>query len=178
MSVVIEHEYRTIDKSDWPLGPWQAEPDKLQWTDEATGLPCLIKRGPVGALCGYVGVPEGHPYFQVDYTDSTEREIAHHCDVPWCNPSPEHVLTVHGGITYSAVCQEGDESESICHIPKPGEPEHVWWLGFDCAHAYDVSPLFLGRLPVFEHQTYRDLAYVQAECTRLAAQLKAMEVAA
>jgi hypothetical protein len=56
-------EYRTIDKTLWPRGEWDDEPDKMQWQDEATGLPCLIVRGPVGALCGYVGVPEGHPCF-------------------------------------------------------------------------------------------------------------------
>lgn len=44
-------EYRTIDKSD---GEWKDEPDKIQWQDEATGFPCLIVRGPSGALCGYV----------------------------------------------------------------------------------------------------------------------------
>ena len=24
-------EYRTIDKSAWPRGEWDAEPDKMQW---------------------------------------------------------------------------------------------------------------------------------------------------
>ena len=53
-------EYRTMDKSVWGPGPWQNEPDKRQWQDEATGLPCLIVRNSMGALCGYVGVSEGH----------------------------------------------------------------------------------------------------------------------
>lgn len=52
-------EYRTADKSQWGEGPWTAEPDKRQWRDEATGLPCLIVRGPHGAFCGYVGVAGG-----------------------------------------------------------------------------------------------------------------------
>ena len=45
-------EYRTIDKSQWGEGPWQDEPDKIQWQDEETGLPCLIVRGHMGFLCG------------------------------------------------------------------------------------------------------------------------------
>lgn len=50
-------EYRgVVDKSGWARGVWDSEPDKIQWQDAETGLPCLIVRGPVGALCGYVGV--------------------------------------------------------------------------------------------------------------------------
>jgi hypothetical protein len=45
-------------------------------------------------------------------------------------------LDVHGGITYSGHCQ-GD----ICHKPAPGESDEVWWIGFDCAHFFDVLPL-------------------------------------
>jgi hypothetical protein len=41
-------EYRTIDKSQWGPGPWQDEPDKKQWQDEATGLPCLEGFAPFG----------------------------------------------------------------------------------------------------------------------------------
>jgi len=50
------------DKVSWGEGPWQSEPDEDRWEDEATGLPCQILRQPVlGHLCGYVGVPKGHP---------------------------------------------------------------------------------------------------------------------
>jgi len=54
-------------KADWGDGPWVEEPDKMQWQDERTRLPCLIVRGPSGALCGYVGVSEGHPCFEKFY---------------------------------------------------------------------------------------------------------------
>jgi hypothetical protein len=47
----IEHR-GVVDKSWWPRGPWDDEPDKVQWPDEATGLPCMVKRGPVGSFCG------------------------------------------------------------------------------------------------------------------------------
>ena len=42
-------------------GPWDREPDKIQYEDPDTGYPCLVKRTSLGHLCGYVGVPEGHP---------------------------------------------------------------------------------------------------------------------
>jgi hypothetical protein len=62
-------EYRTTDKTEWGAGPWQDEPDKRQWTDAVTGLPCLIVRGPIGALCGYVGVSSDHPLHGREYDD-------------------------------------------------------------------------------------------------------------
>lgn len=163
-------QWTTMDKSTWSEGPWQTEPDKMQWTDEATGLPCLAKRNQGGALCGYVGVPGGHPWYRKDYDD---------IDLP---------LGVHGGLTYADHCQEeAGEAEGICHIPGPGEPDDVWWLGFDCAHCYDLSPATNARLrrynPGWEErwktltlnagveETYRDLVYVQAQCRSLAQQI-------
>lgn len=91
-------EYRTKDKSKWPRGPWDDEPDKVQWQDEATGLPCLIVRSPVGALCGYVGVPPDHPWHGKEYDD--EALIG---------------VEVHGGLSFAAFCQPGPENQSICH---------------------------------------------------------------
>lgn len=43
-------EYRTADRSNWRTGgAWEDEPDKVVWVDEATGLDCMARRGPVGA---------------------------------------------------------------------------------------------------------------------------------
>src|SRR5581483_7299765 len=105
-----------VDKSIWPRGEWDDEPDKKQWQDKETGLPCLIVRGGGGALCGYVGVSEGHPFFGKDYGDIDDN------------------LDCHGGITFADFCAHtNDESRHICHKPDPGEPDRVWWLGFDCS---------------------------------------------
>ena len=151
-------EYIFTDKAKWGDGPWQGEVDKKQWTDAATGLPCLIVRGPSGALCGYVGVSEEHPFFNRDY-DSID-------------------IYVHGGLTYAAPCAAGEPEHGICHLPGDGEPDHVWWLGFDCAHSGDFCPRSHSVLRVFwegqgDHETYRTQAYVEAECASLAQQLKA-----
>lgn len=59
------HTYHTIPRETklaWGDGAWVDEPDKAQWQDETTGLPCLLVRNPGGALCGYVGVYPTHPY--------------------------------------------------------------------------------------------------------------------
>jgi hypothetical protein len=42
----------------------------VEWTDEATGLTCIVKRSAVmGFLCGYVCVPKGHPLHGIEYSD-------------------------------------------------------------------------------------------------------------
>lgn len=148
-------EYRDVkDKATWQRGEWDQEPDKIQWKDDATGLPCLIVRGPHGALCGYVGVAPGHPLFGQGGDD----------------------LSVHGGVTYGSPCQENaDEAKGICHKPGVGEPDHVYWFGFDTAHAGDFCPKFDKNLGAptgwGENVAYRNIAYVESECRSLAQQL-------
>lgn len=154
-------EYRdVVDKSTWGDGPWRDEPDKMQWRDEETGLPCLIVRGPSGALCGYVGVDTAHPLHGKGWMDDVDFDV-------------------HGGITFTNGCgHDADPARGICHIPAPGEPDDVWWFGFDCAHSGDRMP---ERDAVFRAQdwqfgsrgVYRDLAYVRGEVRSLARQVKA-----
>lgn len=151
-------QWSWIDKSDWGSGPWQDEPDKVQWTDPVTGLPCIARRNEgFGNWCGYVGVPPEHPDFEQEYDDLD--------------------VSVHGGLTYAAMC-DGDEERGICHVPGPGEPE-AWWFGFDCAHHMDIVPALEARSPNWKAFTamsaaeYRTLGYVQSECSVLAFQLAA-----
>lgn len=152
-----EKNYKTVDKSRWPRGAWDSEPDKLQFSDPATGLPCLIVRAHSGSLCGYVGVVEGHPAFGKDYEKVD--------------------VDVHGGLTYSGFCQHtSDERTGVCHVPGTGDPEQVWWLGFDCAHYGDLPPAYsyfegVVRTP---DEEYRDVDYVRRQCAQLANQLSGM----
>ena len=150
-------------KSTWGEGEWQNEPDKKQWQDEKTGYPCLIHRGSSGSLCGYVGISEGHNLHKVDYDGFS--------------------VEVHGGLTYSGFCNPSSEDEyGICHVPEPGDPDNVWWVGFDTAHAFDYCPAIRAVLrgmgsDLDRGDTYRTMDYVEAEVASLAAQLKALEVA-
>lgn len=148
--------YRTIDKTTWPRGPWDKEPDKVQWQDKATGLPCLAVRHPDwGHWCGYVGVAEGHPCFQAEYVDVD--------------------LGGHGGINFAAMCTPGEsEATGICHVPGPDEPAHVWWFGFDCAHAFDLMPNFPAMRNT-KGDTYRTLRYVRGVCAEMAQHLKEVQ---
>lgn len=164
MGAVREWRREDIDKSRWGHGPWQSEPDKAQWVDEATGLDCLIVRQPrSGHLCGYVGVGPDHPWHGKDYS-------ADGVDV-----------RVHGGLTFSEACAESDDpARGICHVAEPGRPEHVWWFGFDCAHGGDYSPanaILAETHPVFarsDFEEYRTRSYVEREIRYLARQIAAV----
>ena len=146
----------TIDKSAWERGPWDDECDRDSWNDEATGLPCIIKRHPhSGHWCGYVGVPAGHPWNGKGYDD--------------CGPD------VHGGLTYAEKC-DGDPVGGVCHVAAAGEDDAVWWLGFDCAHAWDYSGMardaaWRRRFPREPEEVYRDEACIRAEVASLARQV-------
>lgn len=190
-------DYTYVDKNKWPCGEWNEEPDKIQFEDPETKMPCLIVRGSSGALCGYVGVTEGHPLFGIDYgscslktakpqgkTDGDDRfsqRIAERmrsrltCGESWCDHRPESILNVHGGITFSDFCQERSDNHGICHIPANGEPEKVWWFGFDCAHSGDVCPAYEKFYPSFgDYDSYKNVEYVKGEIAQLAKQLRAM----
>jgi hypothetical protein len=136
-------------------GPWENEPDKVQYYDSEFDFTCLIVRNHMGSLCGYVGIPEGHPLYGKDYSS-----------FPF--------IEVHGGITYSDFCQK---SGHICHIPFPGEPDNVWWVGFDCSHAWDVVPQLqktlndFGRPELLRDGFYKDIDYVKNEIKDLCRQL-------
>lgn len=149
--------YTTIDKSSWPRGPWDSEPDKIQWPDEETGLPCIARRAgaALGHWCGYVGVAEDNPCFGKGCEDID--------------------VEVHGGLTFAEACAEGDPETSIYHIPNPDEPDHIWWFGFDCAHSGDRMPGMESLMPdlgrISRDSEYRTLDFVQRECKSLAKQL-------
>jgi hypothetical protein len=153
--------WRVLAKQTGLKGPWDDEPDRLEW--RWYGLPCLMVRSfTMGSWCGYVAVSPGHPLHGK-------------------HPDEIDDVYVHGGISYAESCQ-GD----VCHVPRKGEPDNVWWLGFDCGHGHDISPAFEASMGMFSSGyalpttgpwkwTYKDVAYVKKQVRRLAKQLALME---
>jgi hypothetical protein len=161
-----EQQWTFIDRSEWPAGEWDNEPDKVQWTDEATGLVCLLHRSEFGHWCGYVGLPPSHPLYERSYEDIYEN-VAN--------------LGVHGGVTYSEACAPDHDpvtGRGVCHVPEPGEPDNLWWIGFDCGHAHDASPGMLKYSALVPIQlfgkVYRKMAYAKEQTRALAQQLHAI----
>lgn len=140
----------------------------------ASGLPCRMMRHSAFNLdwhmpeqpdafrifhwCGYVGVTKDHPCYGMDYSSdySSSEEIS-------IARKKLNNINVHGGLTYST---------DYLHF----QPEKdLWWFGFDCAHAGDLSMItnsinFEERWAV-TRETYKDKEYVEKEVRSLARQL-------
>lgn len=117
-----EKSWRTKDRTEWGMGPWIDEPDKIQWVDEATDFDCLAVRNTFGAWCGYVGVPDTHPFHGVGYSACPDGA----CENSWeCGHSPESRLSVHGGITFADACHEPTEEQWRKQIAEAANPKLI-----------------------------------------------------
>lgn len=89
---------------------------------EYAGFKCTVRQHPrMRHYCGYVWLPEDHPL-----TYQRGADI-------------DDLISVHGGVTYSAWEKEGEEKFYV--------------VGFDCAHAGDyVSVLSLRPISLGDHK--------------------------
>jgi hypothetical protein len=142
--------------------PWLNEPDFAKWRDPATGLLCaIVRQKDMQFLCGYVQIPFG----------KLRKKILRIRRIPG---RYEYVLLrgieAHGGLSFFG-------------FHKNYRLSRGYWIGFDCAHAYDFMPGMMALLNSLQahsgdfmrHDTYRDFAYVKAEVTDLARQVARIE---
>jgi hypothetical protein len=172
-----------LPKSQWGKGPWQDEPDHLEWDDQETGLRCMIEREIYfGTLCGYVGIGPTHPAYEIHHDGASFEEAKLYRESLRANlfsgnvvtrPEPipgvgeiVHSIKVHGGLTFSGKIVDGST---------------LWYFGFDCCHAFDVMPFRWKEFDDVRKKSnfkieYRTIDYVKGECHELARQLKVLEV--
>ena len=140
-------------------GPWSHEPNETEW--EAYDLPCCIIRDSwSGHLCGYVGVPKGHPFYGKDYSLEilvfSETGTGYFLPkVGWCTSEYFSLpFSAHGGLTFA----------------EKGKDNDFWWFGFDCAHKGDLQPKMVDAnvIPLNPNDVYRDWNYVISETNALA----------
>ena len=111
------------------------------------GFDYLVVLHSNGIRCGYVRIPEGHPFFRK--TNYYEIDV-----------------DVHGGLTFGQ--EYGNMFSSKAYYFSPG-----FWIGFDCGHyndARDFSGMDMGNLRILQIlQTPRmgedrSKHYVENEC--------------
>lgn len=142
-----------LKRKHWGEGPWVEEEDFQE--AKINGYDCIIRRIAVwdghdldhlfgGHLCGYVKIPEDHPFFQYTWDQWSELDI-----------------DVHGGITF---CQNGWIGFDCAHTndvtPSLLKSKSEW--------LEDVFP----SLSSFPDPTYKDLEFVKGELKDLTMQLK------
>jgi hypothetical protein len=157
----------TLDRAalGWPPGPWDAEPDKAQWTDHDSGLPCLaVRDADEGFWCGYVGVPPGNPWHGVS------------------NDLDDFDFEVHGGVYFAGSYDpEHEDAKNLTRTGPDGqllEDAGLWWFGFACDNSYDTFPGYVKPAWALGGGVYRTLGYVQRQCALLAEELdQDMEIA-
>ena len=126
------------------------------WMTES-GLRAVVYMTEMGHHCGYVGVPENHPAYGMDYSDDALEGIE-----------------VHGGLTYSS---QNEDYPVTSETP-------IQWLGYDCGHAWDApSPEYYDSLNEVTQKysrsfhdsdcIFRDVEYCMKECESLGKQLLA-----
>lgn len=187
------------EKETWGGDQWKDEPDRKEWRDEATGMPCLALRNSMGAWCGYVAVAPTHPAHGLHYDGAPDAEAQRHSEIARKRLKIFSKL-MDGGADFSAASEKAWEGAPdrpeptdagvelrdvnvhggltyagacnghICHTPAEGESDDAWWFGFDCSHAGDYTP----QLKHHTDEVYRDLPYIERECASLASQLHAM----
>ena len=180
-TIVAQQVFHNPERKPKEDGPWTSEADKVGWTDQETGLRCIILRQKNGTLSGYVAVDPGHPLFGYQH-DALPIDLATSC---------------HGGVNYSKECEQNNFSKvrvnprteryTVCHVSITHTvwdtrtvqdtadefPEaDAWWFGFATDHRYDLIPMH-GRSPE-QGRVYRDQAYVYSECIALARRLRAI----
>jgi hypothetical protein len=133
-------------RDQWLPGPWDDEPDRVDF--EAHGFECQIRRmvgGPSGFdpghLCGYVVIPEGHPWHGVENEGAVDAEV-------------------HGGVTWAGPLDKGG----------PWLVGFDCAHAYDMRPGDVVFRRKANLPPLSEYETYRDLAFVRAEVESLAKQ--------
>lgn len=121
-------------------------PERVLSKGEHLGLQWVTTHNTMGYRCGYVRLPQGHPWYGLGYDD-----------VP---------ADCHGGITFA-------EADVPCDAPGP---DVDWWIGFDCAHAFDAPdpglPVTIGVpiTPLYPEGVIRSQEYVEDHCRSLCEQ--------
>lgn len=185
-AIPTECVHSTVVKIKALIKTIKAEDKRKDWDWQYLNFKCRIKRNHSMALCGYVGVEKRNILFGRGMNDRLEvGDVKEVLDVP-VHDTPDifgmlheafgdheegtvpvnMLFSAHGGINFSQTMRDDEDT---------------WWFGFDCAHAGDLSPMFvMGEMPVFMKgrfvdfhlkYTYRDFEYVKAEVQNLAEQL-------
>lgn len=125
-------------------------PNDVLSKGEHEGYEFVITRNLMAIRCGYVRIPQGHPWHGKDYDDID--------------------ADVHGGLTFA-------KPDKPCNGDRP---DNAWWIGFDCGHSGDAPdpslPEYKDALALFMDGVVRTTEYVETECRSLCEQAKAIEL--
>jgi hypothetical protein len=118
------------------------------------GYDWMVVCNPLGFRCGYVRIPEEHPWYGKEYDDLQDVDC-------------------HGGLTFGeTVDKEEDSYLPVGH-----------WIGFDCGHSFDANDYacYDPEMDIEECHCFttggvvRTNEYVEAECKKIIDQARKPE---
>lgn len=147
-------------------GPWEHEQDEYEWIDEDTSLKCVVLRHPqMGHLSYYVVLPDGHPWADIEDEYDLDDAVVDGCHgIVYLGYLPDHnddaewpTETTLKCIGFA--CATLDDIlpyDSTRHIQYPTGPFRSVMWGLSIPHSDSgIDP------------TYKDIAFVRAECKEL-----------
>lgn len=151
------------------LNKWDNEPDEVIFEHE--GYKCIVYRHPeFKFLCGYVAIPEGHPFFKQDYSEwlyDKKVENGNPKEAKYDKEIADKIcsLECHGGVTFAGYLRVFTED---------------WLIGFDANHSWDSTPpveirpdyIYGGERDLYGMSQYRTIEYMSEQCKILAEQIK------
>lgn len=133
-------------------GPWMDEPDFEKF--KYNGLNCMLIRSDIGCWCGYVQLPENHPWIRIDYHEIND-------------------IDVHGGLSFKGprtdYQEEGEWIGFDCAHSMDLSPSNEKVIKEIIKHLYRKFP---GIDQSLLNPTYKDINFVREETKRLADQVK------
>ena len=158
---------------------------KKRWTTKA-GYAAVVLWVRDSHHCGYVRVPENHPFYKKEYNDHLDMGlwdkilnsekvfrgspmdllIGSMDKEEGLGPRISYLFDVHGGITFGN------------HIQAKEFNENDWYFGYDCAHYNDITEYMKKDPEIMSFKgeaTFKDLDFCIQECESLADQLKQFE---
>lgn len=147
---ILKEWYNLIDKSTWPKGPWNEEPDLVNL--RIREYYCQIIRTDFGVLNGYVALWKGHKEYGKGYNSID--------------------IDVHGGLSFSEQANSPELGDIYCDpLDEFHEGPH-WYIGFDCIHWMDDAPGMISSTKLTPNSTYKNITFVKSELESLVQQLE------
>ena len=147
-----------VNRTGFSNGPWDDEPDLRVWRYDPAGTFCAVTRARIGTLAGYVAVPDGNPLLGKDEFHT----------------EPLRSIDVHGGITFADKTPYVSNGMPVARLVRQVYGfECGWWVGFDCAHAWDLQPT-APEFAKYQDYVYRSIRYVIGETEIMAEQVSAL----
>lgn len=149
-----------IDRTQFEKGPWDNEEIDVQFWISNDNRICSLNRSNFGSLRGYVGINE---YFEIkiiqQYSNFELSNYYIHGGITFCDYNSNIDVFLYLGVQLSGY------QKTFEKYLEPQKP--IFWIGFDCLHSSDISPLDIFNKNKNKNCTYKDINFVTKEAEKL-----------